>query len=90
MDDNIGNANGLFSTVPHVIPILLVEIMMQFLVLVSSMEFIVSHHLLDGMSSLFPLLLAMFYVLFFWVTLCGIFFIFPAQTTVHSGKKQGT
>jgi hypothetical protein len=76
IDDNTGNANRSCSTVPYVLLIVLVDIMMLFLVLVSCLELSFSYSLLDGMPSLFPLILVMFYLLFFLVNLCGKFCLY--------------
>jgi hypothetical protein len=58
--DNNGNVNGSTSIVPYVLLILLVNI----IVLLSSVVLFLSYSLLDGMSSLIPLFISIFYLLF--------------------------
>jgi hypothetical protein len=76
MGDNNGNVNGSTSAVPYVLLILLLEIVD----LLTFLELAFSYSLLDGMSSLFPLFLAMFYLLFFLVNLYGNFLYFQHKS----------
>jgi hypothetical protein len=64
MGDNTTYANESSSIVLYVILFLLLKIMMKFLVLISCLEFIMLHYMLDGMYIFFPLILAIFYLFF--------------------------
>jgi hypothetical protein len=79
--DNTNNANGSSSVVLYVILILLVEIMLRFLVLASSLELFLPYYLIEEMSSLFPLFISCF-VYFFFIKSCEKIIIFPTTTTM--------
>jgi hypothetical protein len=77
--DNTGNANGSSSTVPYVLLILLVEIMMQFLALVSCLELFLSYSLIDVVTSLFILFLVVIYLFSILVISCAKLLIYPTD-----------
>jgi hypothetical protein len=62
MCDNTGNTNESSSAIPYVLLILLVEIMMQFLALVSCIELFLSYSLIDVVTSLSILFLVVIYL----------------------------
>jgi hypothetical protein len=84
MDDNTDNADRSSSTSCTLSYNLLIESVLFFLVLVSCLEFILSHYV-DGISNLFPIFLV--YLLFCFVKLCRKFIIYPTNRLVVFFRK---
>ena len=71
------NANGSSSSTGlYVILLYQFEILLQALFLATCVELLPAYSLLDGMTSLFPISLAMFYLLFLWIKSTGKLLIY--------------
>ena len=84
------NANGSSSTGPYVTLFCLFQIMFQTLFLGICVQLLHAYFLLDCMTSLILISLAMFYLLFLWIKSCGKLLIYSTVCSPEAVERPQT